>query len=276
MTDSKYKPEPQTEALDHPWWCRLSHDADGNPIEDGMAALKVTGSERVEFLNGQLTNDIALLTPDKTMLAGWCNNKGRLMMICQIVDWQDAIWLIMPNRIIESIKQKLQMYVMRADVQLEIAECTIIGMGDGADADTNHEPLSVYADDHAFLMKVAGDPTRSVYVIDGHVDVENEDLDEAPTDYFWLRGIQAMIPRILPETQEAFVAQWCNLDLLDGISFKKGCYIGQEIIARTQNLGTVKRRLVIENHIDEDNQKDILDAAQNGDETIFALQVKKL
>jgi len=234
-------------ALDDPWWCRLSHDAEGNLLEDGMAALRVAGADRVEFLNGQLTNDVTLLTPDRTMLAGWCNNKGRLVMIAQLVDWQDAIWLIMPSQIIESVAKKLQMYVMRADVQLEVAEVTIIGMGDGADSETLDQGEAganqVYADEHAFMAKVSGDPSRAIYVIDGLMDVENEFVDEQLTDYFWLRGIQAMIPRILPETQEAFVAQWVNLDLLDGISFTKGCYIGQEIIARTHNLGTVKRRL---------------------------------
>jgi len=240
MTDNK-------DTLDKPWWCQLSHSASGEALEDGMAVLKVSGGDRVEFLNGQLTNDVTLLTPGTTLLAGWCNNKGRLMMICQLVDWKDAVWLIMPSRIIDSIAKKLQMYVMRSDVQLEIAEVTIIGLGDGADDETLDQGEAgknqVYSDDHGFIAKVAGDPARAIYVIEGLVDVANEFVDEQTTDYFWLRGIQAGIPRILPETQEAFLAQWVNLDLLDGISFNKGCYIGQEIVARTQNLGTVKRRL---------------------------------
>lgn len=221
-----------------PWYCQL----DG---ADGMAALKVSGSDRVSFLNGQLTNDVSLLTPETTMLAGWCNNKGRLAVVCQLVEWQEAIWLLMPSAIIESVAKKLGMYVMRADVQLEIADATLVGLGDGADEDTHSSEQDVFADDNGFIAKVAGDPTRSIYLIPGAVDVENDMLDEVAGGYFWLRGIQAGVPRILPETQEEFVGQQVNLDLVQGISFNKGCYIGQEIIARTHNLGKIKRRMYL-------------------------------
>ena len=219
-----------------PWYCRL----DG---EDGVSALKVSGSDRVSFLNGQLTNDITLLNPDSAMLAGWCNNKGRLVTICQLVDWQEAIWLLMPTSIIENVKKKLGMYVLRADVQLEIAEATLVGLGDGADVDTAELNGNVYANENGFIVKVVGDPTRSIYLIPDLVDVDNEEIDEVEPGYFWLRGIQLGLPRLHPETQEKFVAQQVNLDLLNGISFNKGCYIGQEIIARTQNLGRIKRRM---------------------------------
>ncbi len=219
-----------------PWYCRL----DG---EDGVSALKVSGSDRVSFLNGQLTNDITLLNPESTMLAGWCNNKGRLVTICQLVDWQEAIWLLMPASIIKNVKKKLGMYVLRADVQLEIAEATLVGLGDGADVDTAELNGNVYADENGFIVKVVGDPTRSIYLIPDLVDVDNEEIDEVEPGYFWLRGVQLGLPRLHPETQEKFVAQQVNLDLLNGISFNKGCYIGQEIIARTQNLGRIKRRM---------------------------------
>ncbi len=221
-----------------PWYCQL----DG---EDGMAALKVSGSDRVSFLNGQLTNDVSLLTPETTMLASWCSNKGRLVTVCQLVDWADAIWLLMPASIIESVAKKLGMYVMRADVQLEIADATLVGLGDGADEDTHSTEQDVFADENGFIAKVVGDRSRSIYLIPGAVDVDNDMIDEVATGYFWLRSIQAGIPRVLPETQEAFVAQQLNLDLLNGISFNKGCYIGQEIIARTQNLGKIKRRMYL-------------------------------
>ncbi len=221
-----------------PWYTRL----DG---EDGLAALKVSGEERISFLNGQLTNDVSLLEPSTTMLAGWCNNKGRLVTICQLVDWQDSIWLIMPAGIVESVHKKLSMYLLRAKATIEIAPVTIIGLGDGADGETANAAADVYSDENGFIAKVCGDSTRSIYVIPDIVDVDNEEIDEVEPGYFWLRGVQSGIPRILPETQEEFVAQQVNLDLLDGISFKKGCYIGQEIIARTQNLGRIKRRSLL-------------------------------
>jgi tRNA-modifying protein YgfZ len=237
-TPKHFAPEPNTVnniSYPDPWYCQLSG-------EDGLAALKVSGKDRVSFLNGQLTNNVSLLTPTTTMLAGWCNNKGRLVTICQLVDWQDAIWLIMPADVVASVQKKLGMYVLRAAVKLEIAEVTIVGLGDGADGDTASDDTDVYADENGFIAKVCGDNQRSIYLIPDVVDVDNDEIDEVAPGYFWLRGIQAGIPRILSETQEEFVAQQVNLDLLDGISFKKGCYIGQEIVARTQNLGRIKRR----------------------------------
>jgi len=221
-----------------PWYCQLSN-------EDGLAALCVSGADRVNFLNGQLTNDVSLLTPESTMLAGWCSNKGRLQTICQLIDWADAIWLVMPASVIESVRKKLSMYVLRADVQIELAEVTIIGLGDGGDEGANPEDKEVHSDENGVIAKVPGDPSRSIYIIPGLVDVVNEDIEEADSGYFWLRGIEAGVPRIMAETQEEFVAQQVNLDLLNGISFQKGCYIGQEIIARTQNLGTIKRRMYL-------------------------------
>lgn len=266
MTDISY-PDP--------WYCQLSG-------EDGLAALKVSGSDRVSFLNGQLTNDVSLLTPTTTMLAAWCNNKGRLVTICQLVDWQEAIWLIMPADIVATVQKKLGMYVLRADVKLEIAEVTIVGLGDGADGDTASHDADVFADENGFITKVCGDKQRSIYLIPDVVDVDNEDIDEVAPGYFWLRGIQAGVPRILSETQEEFVAQQVNLDLLKGISFKKGCYIGQEIIARTQNLGRIKRRSYLYRIAGEDDVApgsklyaggsaagQVVDAVSDGKETHF-------
>ena len=215
-----------------------------------LGVLRVSGQDRRGFLQGQLTQNLDHLSPEQSILSGWTSPKGRLLAISQLFDWQDSIWMLMPADLIDGVAKRLAMYVLRADVRLENCQISVTGLrGTKAIAATEalgmtliNEPNASASTENVCIGRVAGDPSRLVAL---------GDLSGYPTPSVKKRGsvawrllnIRSGIPTIFPATAESFVPQMVNLDLCGGVSFTKGCYTGQEIVARTQNLGRVKRRM---------------------------------
>jgi folate-binding protein YgfZ len=212
---------------------------DNHPITDdrSLTAIQVNGADRIEFLQGQLTQDLSQLLPDNPLLAGWASPKGRLICTTWVVDWLDTVWLIVPTSLSNAICQRLRMFVLRADVQVEVSSGGVYqGAGESSKIDNNSSGYSCFYDDNSYtLSPVAGADIRLTCSPDTAPD---------SSSIAWRRAmIAAGMPTVWLETRESFVPQMLNLDLLQGISFDKGCYVGQEIVARTQNLGRIKRRM---------------------------------
>ncbi len=215
-----------------------------------LGILRVSGRDRRTFLQGQLTQDLDRLSPEKWIFSGWTSPKGRLLTIAQLFDWRDSIWLLMPVDLIDDVAKRLAMYILRSDVQLEACTISVTGLG-GPNTITTAQSLGITLADEPdasasteklCVGRLAGDPTRLVAL---------GDLPPFPTpeptkhdsNTWRLQNIRSGIPVIFAATSEAFLPQMVNLDLCGGVSFDKGCYTGQEIVARTQNLGRVKRRM---------------------------------
>jgi folate-binding protein YgfZ len=206
-------------------------------LNQELGAVCISGSDRLDFLQGQLTQDVALLVPGKPLLAGWANAKGRLLCVTWMFDWLDQVWLVMPADLCEEVARRLKMFVLRADARVEVASQTVSPL-DRQSAKTliktedGHTSDCFYNSSHHYF-----EPADDTGLITGPAT-------EARSLTGWrLNCIRAGLPMVWPTTREAFVPQMLNLDLLNGISFTKGCYVGQEIVARTQNLGKIKRRM---------------------------------
>jgi folate-binding protein YgfZ len=216
------------------------------------AVLRVAGEDRHEFLQGQLTQDLDALSPTRSILAGWTTAKGRLLFVGQILDWKNAIHILIRSEIAEVVSRRLTMFVLRADVQIDLPELSVAGLvvdGSGSlslgGLNVAPDPGAGAADDTVCVARVIGDPDR-VWAIGGGqaLDPIRQTAAEKTSGEYWsLANIRAGIAEIGQSTSETFIPQMVNLDLLDGVSFTKGCYVGQEIIARTQNLGRIKRRM---------------------------------
>ena len=222
-----------------------------------LGLLEISGADAVTFLQGQLTNDVNKLDGNTSQYAGYCNPKGRLLALFLAFAHADHLHLQLPLSIFEPIMKRLKMYVMRSKVVITDKSADILCFGiAGPNAERTLTTLfntapqaqqEIITLDDASLLRVAGDTPR--YQVFTHtVNAEriwnalsrnSTKVGKSVWDYL---EIQAGIPEIVPATQEAFVPQMINLDALDGISFKKGCYTGQEIVARTHYLGKVKRR----------------------------------
>jgi len=220
--------------------------------------IKANGADTSSFLQGQLTNNIDEVTESRSQLSGYCNQKGRLLANFRIFKREDDLYLCTPEELYEETFKRLRMYVMRSDVDFTNCSADEVSLGfSGPSADIELEKhfsaVPVNVDDvtqqqDISIIKLAGDQPR--FQISGSIEQmidtwQKLDVNAAPVgkEVWNLLEIRAGIPNIYQQTVEAFVPQMVNLELINGVSFKKGCYTGQEIVARMHYLGKLKRRM---------------------------------
>jgi folate-binding protein YgfZ len=219
------------------------------------STIKVEGDDRVQFLQGQLTQDINLITQHKALFSGFCNPKGRVLafMLCYMD--QATIHIQIDSSIEESILRRLKMYILRSKVSMSLLgdQFTCIGfMGSEALLKQGIQAPKSYLDivrSHDVMIMRVGKNTERFQLM-GEASKVNSFMQLNLPEYTSMSieswnnlNILDGVPDIYPSTQEAFIPQSLNMDLMDGINFKKGCYTGQEIVARTHYLGKVKRRM---------------------------------
>jgi folate-binding protein YgfZ len=222
------------------------------------AVISVSGDDAKSFLHGQLTNDVEALDLDAAQWTGWCTAKGRLVASFLLIRRPDRYLVVLPAEIAPSIQKRLSMYVLRSKVKLEdvSAQHARIGIAGTAARETiarrfgnAPQPLRVVEAKDASIA-IALDATRFLAVAPvetAHTVWETFAAAATPagTDAWDWTAIRAGIPIVLAATQEAFVPQMANFDLIGAVSFRKGCYPGQEIVARTQYRGGLKRRMAL-------------------------------
>jgi tRNA-modifying protein YgfZ len=220
-----------------------------------LGILRFVGPDSLSFLQGQVSNDTRLLAQGRSLLAAYSSPQGRVLALMRILPHSGGVIAILPRELVVPTMEALRKFVLRAKVKIEDAgdALRIVGVH-GAhrleSAGLAAPPSSMaYAEPHDLgVAAVNGDPGR-YWVIGSEEKLSQRGLgggmvsaEQIERDWR-LADIRAGLPQIYLATREAFVAQMLNLDLLDGISFTKGCYTGQEIIARTQHRGRIKRRL---------------------------------
>ncbi len=248
-----------------------------------LGLLEIGGADAVSFLQGQVTNDVKLLTGTNAHYTAYCNPKGRMLALFLAFAHYDHTHLQLNRELLEPIMKRLKMYVMRSKVEIKDVSDSIIKFGlNGPQASSMLVPLfsTIPSQDYE-LVSLENGAILKLPSITGHsryqifTDVMNApDIWNALKQNCQLVGkpcwdwleIQTGIPEIVLATQEQFVPQMLNLDILNGINFKKGCYTGQEIVARTHYLGSVKRRTYLAEiacEIAPQAGEKIMDAAQN-------------
>jgi folate-binding protein YgfZ len=210
------------------------------------ALLSVTGDDAVAFLHGQLTNDVQALAVGAAQWNGWCSPKGRLLATFLLVRRPGGFLLLLPAEIAAGIAKRLGMYVLRSKVAIRdvTAAHAIWGVaGPGALRQAGAGLPAMRAQDSGERFAVALDASRALVIAPPGAGIDGV---ERGTPEDWDRElIHAGIPIITAATQDAFVPQMANFELVGGVSFRKGCYPGQEIVARTQYRGILKRRMAL-------------------------------
>ncbi len=207
-----------------------------------LGVIAARGPDSRRFLNGQLSQDLSALADDRAVRAGLHNPQGRVLAITLLLpQGNEDVLLVLPRERIASTLMLLQRYVLRAKVKLtdETALHSIEGGWPPIPPDDASRTWS-YASDGRWLRVVQRDAaaeTGSITAVTSSVSPETE------LAAWQLADLRAGIPMITEATAGEFVAQMLNLDLLEAISFTKGCYTGQEVIARAHYRGRVKRRL---------------------------------
>lgn len=215
-----------------------------------LALLKVSGKDAAKLLQGQITCNVNDINETKSSIGGICNPKGRVLSTFLLIKSSDGFLMILSKELIDSIQKRLQMFILRSDVKLEniSADLCIFGLNDNTsiiDAErfsTSQDTfISVNISKSQQLIIASTDLAISLWT---HYNTEAH-FTATNSDYWRYLDLIAGIPWITPETTEEFIPQMLNLDELGGISYTKGCYTGQEIVARTHYLGKTKRKLVL-------------------------------
>jgi folate-binding protein YgfZ len=204
------------------------------PLSDFFQVIEVGGEETEKFLQGQFTNDIREVTTDALQWSAWCSAKGRMLVSFVIFSRNDKYYLVLPGDLLDMTMKRLTMYKLRSKVALRHAEeLNVLGVA-SADLPAGVLPM---ADGLGLLID-----TREAVQAQAQTLAEQAYV-EGDLNAWWLTQIMAGLPWVVKETSEAFVPQTANFDKINGISFNKGCYTGQEVVARSQYLGSVKRHL---------------------------------
>jgi folate-binding protein YgfZ len=197
--------------------------------------LSVTGAEAREFLHAQLTNDIQNLPADRAALAGWCSAKGRLLATLLVIPAPHGFFLQLARDLASAVAKRMSMFVLRSKVKIADESEAWAQYGVWSDevpvgVAWSAEEVSVPVDDRRLLRLQPAASTAMTC--------------QADEETWYLEEIRAGRPLIRAATQDQFVPQMVNLETLGGVDFRKGCYPGQEIVARAQYRGQVKRRMV--------------------------------
>lgn len=215
-----------------------------------FASIAVTGEDAAKFLQGQLTCNINDITETKSSIAAFCNPKGRVISTLLIIKTQAGFLLLLPSSLQDKVLKKLQMYVLRSKVQL--SDQSNLQTIKGLYSPNPISNISLPSDDFAcsssenfICIKLPSENPRHILIAESEqpISLKLESLRLGSVDGWRFQDISAGIPWFEIDKTEQFIPQMINIDHLGGISFNKGCYTGQEIVARTHFLGKAKRKL---------------------------------
>lgn len=224
-----------------PIFAPASAGLDPSPLTR-LATIMVSGPDARAFLQGQLTADLDTLSSNRVQLACCNSPQGRVQAVFWVLERTDGIALVLPAALVDTTVLRLRKYVLRAKAKIEPAKHLQLGV-----LPRPALPAAVTLAEPGSHREFDG---VSYFTLPGVDDVLmlgafSAAADAAREQQWHLSQIRAGLPQVYPETHEAFVAQMLNIDLLGGINFEKGCYTGQEIIARAHFRGTVKRRMFL-------------------------------
>jgi folate-binding protein YgfZ len=208
-----------------------------------LGVLRFTGADALAFLQGQVSNDTQRLIGNTPLLAAYSSAQGRVLSLIYLLPHSSGVIAILPREILGMTMERMRKFILRAKVQIEDAGDSLAVAGCVGVAP---QSSGGYTEMHGVGTAPVGHDKNRHWLIAAAEKLPStaDAADAKRIEAEWrLADIRAGLPQIYAATSEAFVAQMLNLDLLDGISFTKGCYTGQEIIARTQHLGRIKRRL---------------------------------
>ncbi|HEY5604751.1 MAG TPA: folate-binding protein [Gammaproteobacteria bacterium] len=225
-----------------------------------LGFISAAGDDAQKFLQNQLSNDINQVSEQRSQLNAYCTAKGRALALFRVYRFHDNYYLQLPVERIEAALKRLRMFVLMSKVKLQDATGQWLAFGlAGPTAAQRLQTITpsipsqddaCSSTDNLLITKIRGRPAR--YIIAG-------DYDSITTAWNTLKhnavlcgnpawsylDIQAGVPQIYNENVEEFVPQMLNLHSIDGISFQKGCYPGQEVVARMHYLGKLKRRMYL-------------------------------
>jgi len=195
-----------------------------------LSIINISGEDADEFLQGQMTQDTQSINDGLFHLTSFCNVQGRVISTALIHRSEDLFRLILNIDLRDELSNHLQRYILRSKVNIQASEELIFGIYQKDTINSEEEYISL-----------SNDPQRSVFIS----NKPPKDIDQTISTNDWIEyDINTMIPIISKESSLQYIPQMLNLDELNGVSFSKGCYTGQEVVARVQHRGKIKQRML--------------------------------
>ena len=237
--------------------CRL---ANHNTLAslDHYGVIYASGDDARSFIQAQFSNDVNLLDEQHVQFSAYCNPKGRMLAQFLVIPYREGFLLLLAREILDKTLARLRMFILRSVVTLEDMTDQLVCLGLLGSTLVNtlpakwsalpHDDYTSISIEQSLFIKIPGPIPR--YLVIGELATATAIWQELATNFkisgpgvwHW-SDIQAGLPSIWSQTVEEFVPQMVNLELIGGVSFKKGCYPGQEIVARMHYLGKPKRRM---------------------------------
>lgn len=223
------------------------------PLTD-LALLRISGIDAESFLQSQLTCDIKSMPQNSTLFAALCTPKGRAIASFQIIRRNEDYLMLLSEDLSEKVVTRLKMFILRSMVSIEALTTThslygltlqkdLKQLANGLTLPEAEQSITV---NNSTIIRTKGMPLRFILITKCEFDIKKLEIPLTNKLNNWrLSDITNGIPLITAASSESHIPQMFNLDLLGGISFKKGCYTGQEIIARMHYLGKLKQRMFL-------------------------------
>lgn len=214
-------------------------------LED-LVAVRFEGPDARKFVQGQFTQDVRTLTREQALLGSNNNGQGRVQMVATLIEWGEDVVLLCPRAVLDSTLQRLRRFIIAAKVSFAPLGQALVALSQESAAALLGQPPpqtpgACAQSKGGVIVRYWGAEPRWLLVPSGPLS-EQLRLQSSKADAAWhASDIRQGLPQVYPETQKSFVPQHLNLDHLDGVSFKKGCYVGQEVVARARLKGVPRR-----------------------------------
>ncbi len=194
---------------------------------DHFSIISISGANSTEFIQGQMTQDISAIGDDEARMTAILNPQGRVMSTALIMHWDDSIILVLNKDTVDDLIVWLSRFILRSKVTVSRLEAHIYGLNQNL-ADIESDSLDLEKEIFC-LRSIETDAERTLLITKSLHDFSKSSITTMSSRNWQLADIQAGIPIIYKENIAKFIPQMVNLDLINGISFNKGCYTGQEI-----------------------------------------------
>ncbi len=218
-----------------------------------LAVLKIGGADAVKLLQGQVTCNVNEVTETKSSLGALCTPKGRAITTFLLIKTPDYFLMVLPRELLEIVQKRLQMYVLRSAVTLTNCsdQLCLIGLSEsGRQTECLFDTRQINGNDIRINFSktearhlIITEPDQAIKL--WSVAINEQNFIATNSEQWRYKDLLSGLPWLTTETTEEFIPQMLNLDQLGGISYNKGCYTGQEIVARTHYLGKTKRELFL-------------------------------
>ena len=234
-------------------------------LDENLAVLAVNGKDNKKFLQGQLTNDIVGIDSENYLLSSYCTHQGKVIANIQVLLVDETILLLLPKSIVSIFIDKISKYILMSDVEfVHITEAKVLSIiGDEADkilADEQFQEIHTYKkiNGNNILINMSNSFANLCrYIILDSKAEDNIQIKSYAGTYTCLIDLFNLFTRLTEKDIEKFIPQVLNADKLNTVNYKKGCYTGQEVVARTHYLGSVKKHVYLGflkvSHNDEKN-----------------------